>query len=112
MIILLQPWKNRDLTSTLEQSSNSVEIHSRLNLVENQISQSERTKALEGLVSRLDELEVIGDSRSLWEVQDFIVSKVVLVEFIEVFRLPKGVNTFIINRLLFEHTLALAVVIV
>lgn len=61
-----------------------------------------------GLTSRLDELQLKGDSRSLWRIQGFVIPKAVSTNFLDMFSLPSNLKTFILNRVrprpIFEHT--------
>ena len=60
-----------------------------------------------GLTSRLDELELKGDSRSLWKIQGFVIPKAVSTNFLDMVPLPSTAKTFILNRVrprpIFEH---------
>jgi len=60
-----------------------------------------------GLTSRLNEIELKGDSRSLWRIQNYIIPKAVSTNFLDMVPLPKGVKNFVLNRVrpfpLFEH---------
>ncbi len=62
---------------------------------------------LRGLTSRLNELELKGDSRSLWRIQGFVIPKAVSTNFLDMFPLPRRVKKFALNRLrpipIFEH---------
>lgn len=62
-----------------------------------------------GLASRMDELEWVGDDRSLWRIQNFILPKTYSVNFLDMVPLPKGTKNFLMNRLrsrpYFEHEL-------
>lgn len=62
---------------------------------------------LRGLTSRLDELQLKGDSRSLWRIQGFVIPKAVSTNFLDMAPLPRSVKTFILNRVrprpIFEH---------
>ena len=62
---------------------------------------------LRGLPSRLEELQLKGDSRSLWRIQDFVIPKAVSTNFLDMLPLPSQVKTFILNRVrpspIFEH---------
>lgn len=51
-----------------------------------------------GLVSRIEEVELCGDARSLWRIQDFVVPKTVSVNFIDMVPLPQSVKSFLLNR--------------
>lgn len=61
-----------------------------------------------GLTSRLDELQLKGDSRSLWRIQGFVIPKAVSTNFLDMVPLPRNVKTFVLNRVrprpIFEHT--------
>lgn len=60
-----------------------------------------------GLTSRLDELQLKGDSRSLWRIQDFLIPKAVSPNFLDMVPLPRNVKMFVLNRVrprpIFEH---------
>lgn len=60
-----------------------------------------------GLVSRLEEVELKGDDRSLWKIQNVLVPKTLAVNFIDMVPLPKSVRRFMLDRIrprpLFEH---------
>ena len=60
-----------------------------------------------GLTSRLDELQLKGDSRSLWRIQGFVIPKAVSTNFLDMFPLPRSVKRFVLNRVrprpIFEH---------
>lgn len=60
-----------------------------------------------GLTSRLNELQLKGDSRSLWRIQGFVIPKAVSTNFLDMAPLPKSVKQFMLNRLrpfpIFEH---------
>lgn len=60
-----------------------------------------------GLTSRLDELQLKGDSRSLWRIQGFVIPKAVSTNFLDMVPLPNNVKTFILNRVrphpVFKH---------
>ena len=62
---------------------------------------------LRGLTSRLEELQLKGDSRSLWRIQGFVIPKAVSTNFLDMAPLPRSVKTFILNRVrprpIFEH---------
>ena len=62
---------------------------------------------LRGLTSRLSELQLKGDSRSLWRIQGFVIPKAVSTNFLDMFPLPRRVKKFALNRLrpipIFEH---------
>lgn len=62
-----------------------------------------------GLTSRLNELELKGDSRSLWRIENFLIPKAVSTNFLDMVPLPEGVKNFMLNRVrplpLFEHDL-------
>ena len=59
------------------------------------------------LTSRLDELQLKGDSRSLWRIQGFAIPKAVSTNFLDMVPLPSNVKTFMLNRVrprpIFEH---------
>ncbi|MEA4900693.1 DUF362 domain-containing protein [Desulfitobacterium sp.] len=52
----------------------------------------------QGLASRLEEVEWIGDPRSLWRIQNFVLPKTSSVNFIDRVPLPKTARGFIMNR--------------
>ncbi len=60
-----------------------------------------------GLTSRLNELELKGDSRSLWRIQKFVIPKAVSTNFLDMVPLPQSVKNFVLNRVrplpMFEH---------
>ena len=60
-----------------------------------------------GLTSSLDELQLEGDSRSLWRIQDFSIPKAVSTNFLDMVPLPRSVKRFVLNRVrprpIFEH---------
>ena len=60
-----------------------------------------------GLVSRLGEIELKGDDRSLWRIKDFSLPKSVSVNFLDMVPLPVSVRNFVLDRLrphpLFQH---------
>lgn len=60
-----------------------------------------------GLTSRLDEIQLKGDSRSLWRIQDFLIPKAVSTNFLDMVPLPRNVKMFVLNRVrprpIFEH---------
>ena len=60
-----------------------------------------------GLTSRLDEIELTGDSRSLWDIKDFVIPKTVSTNLLDLFPLPNSVKTFILNQVrprpIFDH---------
>jgi len=62
---------------------------------------------LRGLTSRLNEIELKGDSRSLWRIQNYIIPKAVSTNFLDMVPLPKSVKNFVLNRVrpfpMFEH---------
>jgi len=62
---------------------------------------------LRGLTSRLNELQLTGDSRTLWRIKGFVIPKAVSANFLDMSPLPRSVNTFILNRVrprpIFEH---------
>ena len=51
-----------------------------------------------GLIASLDEIDLKGDARSLWRIQDFIVPKTVSANFLDMVPLPKSVRGFLLNR--------------
>lgn len=50
------------------------------------------------LVSRMDEVELKGDDRSLWRIQDFKVPKTVGVNFLDMAPLPQNIRRFLTDR--------------
>ena len=60
-----------------------------------------------GLVSRLDEVTLKGDDRSLWRIREFAVPKSVSVNFLDMVPLPESIRRFLLDRLrprpLFQH---------
>lgn len=62
-----------------------------------------------GLTSRLNEIQLKGDARSLWRIQDFLIPKTVSTNFLDMVPLPSNVKTFVLNRLrprpVFEHNI-------
>ncbi|SPF45827.1 4Fe-4S binding domain protein [Candidatus Desulfosporosinus infrequens] len=60
-----------------------------------------------GLTSRLNEIQLKGDSRSLWRIQNFVIPKAISTNFFDVVPLPRNVKRFVLNRLrsrpIFEH---------
>ncbi|MCO1603838.1 DUF362 domain-containing protein [Desulfosporosinus nitroreducens] len=60
-----------------------------------------------GFTSRLNELELKGDPRSLWRIENFLIPKAVSTNFLDMVPLPQSVKTFAINRVrplpMFEH---------
>ncbi|AFM39694.1 hypothetical protein Desaci_0632 [Desulfosporosinus acidiphilus SJ4] len=61
-----------------------------------------------GLTSRMDEIELKGDARSLWRIQDFEIPKTVSTNFLDMVPLPKTAKKFMLNRVrprpVFEHS--------
>lgn len=59
------------------------------------------------LTSRLNEIQLKGDSRSLWRIQDFLIPKAVSTNFLDMVPLPHNVKMFVLNRVrprpIFEH---------
>jgi len=59
------------------------------------------------LTSRLNEIELKGDSRSLWHIENFIIPKAVSTNFLDMVSLPQTVKNFVLNRVrpfpMFEH---------
>ncbi|WP_240984035.1 DUF362 domain-containing protein [Acididesulfobacillus acetoxydans] len=51
-----------------------------------------------GLVSRMDQVTLKGDDRSLWRIQDFVVPQAVGVNFLDGAPLPAFLRSFILNR--------------
>lgn len=51
-----------------------------------------------GFVSRLNEVELKGDSRSLFRIKDFIIPKAESVNFIDMVPVPQSVRNFVLNR--------------
>jgi uncharacterized protein (DUF362 family)/Pyruvate/2-oxoacid:ferredoxin oxidoreductase delta subunit len=60
-----------------------------------------------GLASRIEEVKLGGDARSLWRIQNFEIPKSVSVNFIDMVPLPKSVRDFLLNRVrprpVFQH---------
>lgn len=60
-----------------------------------------------GLTSRLREVDLKGDVRSLWQIQSFEIPKAVSTNFLDMVPLPRSVKKFILNRVrprpVFEH---------
>ncbi|MDP4126510.1 MAG: DUF362 domain-containing protein [Bacillota bacterium] len=60
-----------------------------------------------GLTSQLEELQLKGDARSLWRIQDFEIPKAVSTNFLDMVPLPRKVKGFVLNRVrprpVFEH---------
>ncbi|TGE33004.1 DUF362 domain-containing protein [Desulfosporosinus sp. Sb-LF] len=60
-----------------------------------------------GLTSRLNELQLKGDSRTLWRIQDFLIPKAISTNFLDMVPLPRKIKRFTLNRLrprpVFEH---------
>ncbi|HEY8911399.1 MAG TPA: DUF362 domain-containing protein [Desulfosporosinus sp.] len=61
-----------------------------------------------GLTSNFNEIELTGDPRSLWQIQNFVIPKAVSANFLDMVPLPRSVKKFTLNRLrprpLFEHS--------
>ena len=51
-----------------------------------------------GLVSRLNELQLKGDARSLWRIQEFVIPKAVSTNFLDMVPIPNQVKKFVLNR--------------
>ncbi|MFZ3101219.1 MAG: DUF362 domain-containing protein [Desulfitobacteriaceae bacterium] len=51
-----------------------------------------------GLTASLEEIDLKGDARSLWKIQDFIVPKTVSSNSLDRVPLPKSVSRFLLNR--------------
>ncbi|EHQ87570.1 DUF362 domain-containing protein [Desulfosporosinus youngiae] len=60
-----------------------------------------------GLTSHLNEIELKGDARSLWRIQNYIIPKAVSTNFLDMVPLPESVKNFVLNRVRpypkFEH---------
>ncbi|SDI22884.1 DUF362 domain-containing protein [Desulfosporosinus hippei] len=60
-----------------------------------------------GFISRLNELDLVGDPRSLWRIENFKIPKAISTNFLDMVPLPQGVKDFVMNRLrplpMFEH---------
>lgn len=60
-----------------------------------------------GFVSRIEEVNLAGDPRTLWQVEKFIIPKSVSVNFIDMVPLPQSVRNFLLNRVrprpFFQH---------
>lgn len=52
----------------------------------------------QGFVSRMEEIELKGDDRTLWRIQDFEVPKAVGVNFLDSAPMPQGVRRFLMDR--------------
>lgn len=51
-----------------------------------------------GLTSHLNEIQLKGDSRSLWRIQNFLIPKAVSANFLDRVSLPQSVKRFVLNR--------------
>ncbi|AHF06045.1 DUF362 domain-containing protein [Desulfitobacterium metallireducens] len=64
-----------------------------------------------GLPSRLEEVDWIGDARSLWKIQNFVLPKTSSINFIDSVPLPKKAKSFLLNRVrprpYFQHDLCI-----
>lgn len=64
-----------------------------------------------GLPSRLEEVNWVGDARSLWRIQNFVLPKTSSVNFIDRVPLPKSAKSFLMNRVrsrpYFQHELCI-----
>ncbi len=62
-----------------------------------------------GFVSRIEEVKLCGDARSLWRIQNFVAPKTVSLNFLDMVPLPPSVKTFLLNRVrprpVFQHDL-------
>lgn len=60
-----------------------------------------------GLVSRIEEVKLCGDARSLWRIQDFVLPKRVSLNFLDSVPVPQSVKNFLLNRVrprpVFQH---------
>lgn len=60
-----------------------------------------------GFVSRIEEVKLGGDARSLWRIQNFEAPKTVSLNFLDMVPLPPSVKTFLLNRVrprpVFQH---------
>lgn len=60
-----------------------------------------------GFVSRIEEVSLVGEPRSLWRIQSFVVPKSMSLNFIDRVPLPSGARRFILNQVrpkpLFNH---------
>ncbi|HWQ42328.1 MAG TPA: DUF362 domain-containing protein [Desulfosporosinus sp.] len=52
-----------------------------------------------GLTSRFEEIELKGDTRSLWQIQNFVIPKALSTNFLDMVPLPRTVKKFVLNRL-------------
>lgn len=52
-----------------------------------------------GLTSRMEEIELKGDDRSLWQIQNFVVPKTVGVNFLDMAPMPQRVRRFLVDRI-------------
>lgn len=50
------------------------------------------------LVSRMEEIQLKGDARSLWRIQDFVIPKAVSTNFLDMVPLPQVAKKFVLNR--------------
>ncbi|MDQ7092656.1 DUF362 domain-containing protein [Desulfosporosinus sp. PR] len=50
------------------------------------------------LVSRMEEIQLKGDARSLWRIQDFVIPKAVSTNFLDMVPLPQAAKKFVLNR--------------
>ncbi|HEY8875513.1 MAG TPA: DUF362 domain-containing protein, partial [Desulfosporosinus sp.] len=66
-----------------------------------------RAARARGLTSRLEELQLKGDARSLWRIQGFVIPKAVSANMLDMVPLPRRVKKFVLNRVrprpVFEH---------
>lgn len=64
-----------------------------------------------GLPSRLEEVDWVGDARSLWRIQNFVLPKTSSVNFIDRVPLPQSAKSFLMNRVRprpnFQHDLCI-----
>lgn len=51
-----------------------------------------------GFASRIEEISLVGDPRSLWRIQSFTLPKSMSVNFIDRVPLPQGAKNFILNQ--------------
>lgn len=62
-----------------------------------------------GLTSRLNEIELKGDSRSLWRIQKFEIPKTVSTNFLDMVPLPRNAKKFVLKHVrpypVFEHAM-------
>ena len=66
-----------------------------------------RAARARGLISRLEEIQLKGDARTLWRIQGFVIPKAVSTNMLDMVPLPRSVKKFVLNRVrprpVFEH---------